>query len=227
MQPVGTALRKRAQIALANRTMFMWVTGVSVLLGFALVGIIFLTQLMLFNERVLTEKNKTVRNLETNLSVVDELESKVKKLDANQLLIDSKAKSDDQAIQVVLDALPSEANSLALGASLQNKLLAGINGLTIQSLQVDPVDGAELLAGDGLIVDGSSKTTNYITFNFSVSGDDASLKQALINLEKSIRTIDVSSVKIESQGINRQMTVSGRAYFEPAIKVELKEKTVK
>lgn len=227
MQPVGTALRKRAQIALANRTMFMWVAGVSVLLGFALVGIIFLSQMLLFNERVLIEKNKTVKNLETNISVVDELEANVKKLDANQSLIDSKAKSDDQAIQVILDALPSDANSLALGASLQNRLLADISGLIIQSLQVDPVDGAELLSGNGLVVDGSSKVTNQITFSFSVSGDDAALKQALVNLEKSIRTIDVISVKIESQGSNRLMTVNGRAFFEPAIKVELKEKTVK
>lgn len=227
MQPIGAALRKRAQIDLANRTMFLWVTGVSVLVGFALVGIIFLSQMMVFNERVLSEKDKTVSNLKLNIKVVKEIEPKVKKLDANQALIYSKAKEDDQAIQVILDALPSEANSLALGASLQYVLLTNIDNLVVESLQVNPVAGAETINSDGLVVDGSSLSTNEIEFTFSVKGDEIALRQLLVNLEKSIRTIDVVSIRIESQGNNRLLTVQGRAFFEPAIKVELKEKMVK
>lgn len=227
MQPLGTGLRKRAQIDLANRNMFLWVAGVSVVVGFALVGVLFLSQMLLFNERVLSEKNNTVKNLKSNIKVVKEIEPKVKKLDANQALISSKMKDDDQAIQVILDALPSEANSLALGASLQNVLLANIDGLTVQSLQVKPVAGSELLGSDGYVVDGSSTSVNEIIFNFSVSGDETALKQVLVNLEKSIRTIDIVSFSIESQSETRLLTVQGRAFFEPAVKVELKEKTVK
>ncbi len=227
MQPVNQALRKRAQIALANRAMFMWVAGVSVIFGFAIVGVIFLAQMLVFNEKVLIEKNRTVSNLNSNLKVVNTLETNVKKLDANQALISSRSKSDDQAIQAVLDALPSDANSLALGASLQNKLLANISGLELQSLQVDQVIGTESLNSGGLVISGSTDMTNEISFNFSVSGDDAALKQALVNLEKSIRTINVISVSIESQGAVRTMNVKAKAYYEPAIKVELKEKVVK
>ena len=50
MQPKGVAIRKRTQIAMANRAMFLWVAGVSVVFGFALVGSIFLNQMLLFNE---------------------------------------------------------------------------------------------------------------------------------------------------------------------------------
>jgi hypothetical protein len=230
MQPKNVALRKRTQIAKANRTMFMWVAGVSVVFGIALVGAIFLTQMLLYNERVIAEKNRTVSTLNTDNNNIQALEAQIRVLDTNQALIDSKAKPDDQAIQVILDALPSDANSLALGASLQNKLLAGISGLTLNSLQVDPVVGVESLSSNNLVINASpisSVSQNDITFRFSVSGSDIALKQVLQNLEKSIRTINVTSLKIESQGASRILSVEAQAFYEPARVVQLKDKTVK
>lgn len=221
------AIRKRSQIAAANRMMFLWVAGVSVVVGFASVGIIFLTQMLLFNERVLAEKSRTISTLERNNSNITALESQIRVLDTNQALIDSKAKASDQAIQVILDALPSDANSLALGASLQNKLLAGIAGLTLETLQVTPVVGVESLT-DTSIVDASSSLSEYeIDFSFSISGDEVALKKALTNLESSIRTIDIVSFKIENQGTKRLLSAQARAFYEPARVVELKDKTVK
>lgn len=230
MQPKGAALRKRTQIAVANRIMFLWVAGVSVLVGFSSVAVIFLAQMLLFNEKVLQEKAHTVSTLKINNDSVKALEAQVRVLDTNQALIDSKAKPDDQAVQVILDALPAEANSLALGASLQNKLLAGIDGLTLNSLQVDPVIGVESLSGDTSVIDASpvsSGLQNEITFRFSVNGNESALRQVLHNLEISIRTIDISSLKIESQGATRMLSVQARAFYEPTRVVQLKDKTVK
>ena len=230
MQPKDAALRKRTQIARANRVMFLWVAGVSILFGFALVGSIFLTQMLLFNERVLQEKDRIVAILKSNNSNVQELESQIRVLDTNQALIDSKASSDDRAIQVILDALPSDANSLALGASIQNKLLANITGLTLNSLQVDPVVGIESLTSDASVQNVSSalpSSQNEIAFRFSVSGNETALKQVLLNLELSIRTIDVISLKIEGQGSTSVLSVQARAFYEPARIVQLKDKTVK
>ena len=232
MQPKGAALRKRTQIVMANRMMFLWVAGVSVVFGFALVGAIFLTQMLLFNERVLQEKDRTVSTLKTDNSNIQALEAQIRVLDTNQALINSKAASDDQAVQVILDALPSDANSLALGASIQNKLLAGIPGLKLNSLQVDPVVGVESLTGDSSIQNASLSTSssalaNEITFRFSVIGDDTALKQVLLNLESSIRTIDVISLKIEGQGSASVLSVQARAFYQPERVVQLKDKTVK
>lgn len=227
MQPKGPALRKRIQIAKANRLMFLWVAGVSVIFGFALVGSIFLTQMLLFNEKVLSEKDKTIAILKTDNDNIKKLESQVRVLDANQALIDSKAKPDDQAIQVILDALPSEANSLALGASLQNKLLSGVTGAKLDSLQVDSVGSADPLTVGSSTQSALSGASNEIAFRFSVSGDEQALRQILRNLEISIRTIDVISLKIESQGATRSMSVQARAFYEPARVVQLNDKVVK
>jgi len=229
MQPKNVAFRKRTQINKANRTMFLWVASISVVFGIALVAIIFLTQMLLFNERVLQEKARTISTLNSNNKNIDALESKVRLLDTNLALNSVKAKPDDQAIQVILDALPSDANSLALGASLQDKLLAGVSGLTLISLQVDPVVGIESLDNSGSVVSAAPKSSedNNISFRFSVSGSDIALRQVLQNLESSIRTVNVKSLKIESQGSIRVLSVDAEAFYEPARVVELKDKVVK
>jgi len=229
MKPNDTALRKRSQIAKANRTMFIWIAGASALVGFALVASIFLGQKLIYNEKVLLEKNKTVSTLNANNKVVSELESQVRALDANADLAKVRAYEADQAIQVILDALPSDANSLALGASLQNKLLAGIEGLVLESLQVDPVVGIESLSESSVESGavGSEVSANEITFRFSVSGSQEALLQALTNLERSIRTIDITNLKIENQGSAQIMTLQGRAFYEPIKNVVLYDKVVR
>lgn len=221
MQTFGTAIRKRAQIASANKTMFIFVAGVSALLGFTIVAVIFLSQMLFFNERVLAEKDKTVNNLKSNNKIVTDLEKNIKKLDANTLLIKSKANVDDKTIQVILDALPSEVNSPALASSLEQKLLTNI---TLESLDVKPVDGVENLNSISGV-----NTTNEINFTFTVVGNASALKKILLNLESSIRTIDVVSIRIDGQSDpeSQRLTVAGKAFYEPAVKVELKEKVVK
>ncbi|MDB5161913.1 MAG: uncharacterized protein JWM52_421 [Candidatus Saccharibacteria bacterium] len=230
MQANDPALRKRTQISKANRTMFIWIAGASAIIGFALVSTVFLAQKLVFNEKVLIEKNKTIGVLDTDNKVVPQLETAIRVLDTNAALTKNKAKESDQTIQVILDALPSDANSLALGASLQDKLLAGVPGLTIVSLQVDPVVGIESLSG-GDTVDSTTQTAavsdNQITFRFSVSGSSEALRQALTNIERSIRTFDVTRLQIENQGTTQVMTVEGRAFYEPSKEVKLYDKVVK
>ena len=220
------ALRKRTMIEKANRTMFIWVACASVVVGVSMVAIIFLAQMLMFNEKVLAEKNKTVATLKQNIKNIPDLKTAVRVLDTDQALIDSKANSDDQAIQVILDALPSDANSLAFGSSLQTKIL-NFPGLSIDKMQVDPVQGVESFTSSS-----QSNSSNYseqgeIAFRVSVIGNEAALKQALLNIEKSIRTIDITMLKIETQTNTMSMTIEGRGYYEPARTVELRDKVIK
>ncbi len=220
------AIRKRTQIANANKTMFIWIAIASALVGSALVVSIFMAQKLIYNEKVLAEKQNTVSTLEHNNSVVTELENQVRVLDTNVALSSVKANEQDQALQVILDALPSEPNSFAFGSSLQNKLLVGIDGLSIESLQVDPIVGVETLAADDAATPAEGDATgNEITFQFQVKGSLDAFKQVLVNLERSIRTVQVTSVRIEIQG-TPQMTVRGKVFYEPAKTIELQDKKV-
>jgi hypothetical protein len=223
------ALRKRQQIASANRMMFLWVAGASVVIGFAIVGGYFLIQKLTFNQKVLNEKNHTISVLKKNNAAVEELRNNIRLLNTNQSLNDAKAPGEDKALQVVLDALPADANSLALGSSLQNKLVNGINGLSLDSLKVDPVAGVEG-STNGSVQDASSATTSssQVTFSLTASSTDSNaLKQLLQRFEASIRTIDIDSLNLESTGGRLTLAVTAHAYYEPAVNVELKNKVVK
>jgi hypothetical protein len=208
MKPNDVAIRKRTQIAKANRTMFIWIAVASALVGTALVVSFFLAQKAIFNEKVLAEKGITISNLTNNNKVAPELKSQIQVLDTNQALISSKANESDQAVQVILDALPSEGNSLALGASLQNKLLAGIPGISsVQSLQVTPIAGIETL-GDGTTVDASDAVAaNEISFRLSVKGSQDAIKTVLQRFERSIRLISIDTLQIETQSDGQLLTV--------------------
>lgn len=226
-----TALRKRQQIANANRMMFIWVAAVSAIVGIAIVLSIFLLQKAWFNEKVLAEKAKTASILTNNNDVVSDLKDEVRVLNTNQALRDSMAPGEDRPIQVVLDALPAEANSSALGSSLQEKFLND-PALVIESLSVDPVAGVESQT-DTDVQDASTTELageNQINFRFSVSTPATNanaLKSLLQRLEHSIRAIDLTTLSVETQGARLLLTVEGRAFYEPAKTVELKDKAVR
>lgn len=226
----NVAFRKRTQIAKTNKMMLLWIAGSSVIIGAAIVVAFYLGQKLIYNERILAEKQKTISTLQSNIAVAPKLQTAVRALDVNAALATSKAKPDDQTIQVILDALPSDANSPALGASLQNKLLAGIDGLEVDSMQVDSVQGIESLSNNQQSDDqtASSDKAEEITFQFAVTGNQKALKQVLTKLERSIRTIDILSLRIESRGPNDQsMAVRARAFYVPAVDIKLYDKVVK
>lgn len=225
-----TSLRKRQQITKANRMMFMWVAGTSAVVGIALVVSIFLLQKAWFNEKILSEKSNTASTLVKNNESADELKNQVRVLNTNQALRDAMLDSEDQPVQVVLDALPSDANSSALGASLQEKLLKG-NGLTLEALSVDPVDGVE--SQDENIQDVGANTgvegENTISFRFTVSAaasNPDALRDLLRRMERSIRPINITALGIETQGDRLVLEAEGFSYYEPAKTVNLKPKRV-
>jgi len=230
MATQDTAIRKRQQIANANRMMFMWVAVVSIVVGFAIVASIFLLQKAWFNEKVLGEKSKTASILVKNNEVINSLKDEVRVLNTNEALKSSMAAGETQPVQVVLDALPSDANSSAFGSSLQEKFLND-SALTVEALNVDPVAGVESKDDTNVQDASASQSSSYeIKFHFSVSvasANASALKNLLKKLESSIRAIDLTTLSVETQGARLVMTADGRAYYEPAKTVELKDKTVK
>lgn len=237
MKPNDAAIRKRTQITKANRTMFIWIAVASALVGTAVVVSYFLIQNLVYNEKILLAKMTTDNTVAENIKVVSKLADDIRVLDTNQALASVKANPNDQAIQVILDALPSDTSSLALGSSLQNKLLVGINGLTsIESLQVTPVQGVESTTAETTIdasdEEGTTTTSpvpggaSAITFQFVVTGTQPALQKVLENLQKSVRTINVNSVRIESEGTTNRMTVLGQAYYLPPASLNLEQKAV-
>jgi hypothetical protein len=234
-QTIDVATRKRQQIAQANKVMFFWVAGISAIVGVAAVMSVFLVQKLIFNEKVLAKKQNTASTLVQNNSVVQQLKQNVLVRNTDQALLDSRSKQEDTALQVILDALPSKANSSALGSSLQQVLLPAPD-ISIETLKVDPsAEEAAVLEGS----EGSAAAApaaemageeNTISFSFVVSTPTThvdNLRQLLERLERSIRPINVHTVSIEAKGDTVSLTVEAVAYYEPPKVVELREETVK
>ncbi|MDB5165156.1 MAG: hypothetical protein JWM00_46 [Candidatus Saccharibacteria bacterium] len=223
------ALRKRQQIANANRTMFITVAGVSALVGMAIVVSIFLGQKLLFNEKVLGEKQHTINVLQDNNKVASRLKDNIRVLNTSQELTDAKAHPEDAPLRVVLDALPADANSSAFGASLQQVLLVG-EGISIDTLSLNPVSGVESSVSDPVTTDTATTSADSIVFSFSVSttpdGAD-SLRQLLQRLERSVRIVRVLSYEIERQGSRLALKATAEVYYQPETVATLKDKVVR
>lgn len=225
-----TGLRKRQQITHANQMMFLWIAGVSVVVGFALVLMIFLVQKIWYGERVIAEQLNTVSILDKNLSVVDELKNNVRVLGSNQDLQSTRLNDTDSALQSVLDALPADANSTAMASSLQQKILSGVTGVVIESLKVQPVSGLEVAGSKTTNSTSSDPLSNTIGFSFSVSTASANsdaLRAILTRLEKSIRPFTIETLVVEGQGSRIVMTATGVGYYLPAQKIQLEKKVVR
>jgi hypothetical protein len=216
MAAVQPGMKKRQIIASSNRTMFIWVTAMSALIGVCAVLSIFLVQQIAFKTKVANKLDGTVSTLKDNNKKAESLIQNVRVLETNAALNSIKAHPDDKALQVILDALPADNNALALGSSLQQNLLQ-IPGVTIEALSLQAQNA-----------DTGETSGNTIPFTTTITAADANtLKDALARLERSIRVIDIDTLSLERTEQKYTLTLSAHAYYEPAVTVQLTNETVK
>ncbi len=209
-------MKKRQIIANSNRTMFMWIAAMSAVLGVCAVLSLFVIQQIRFKTDVANKIDETAGILKENNKNAATLIENVRVLETDQGLNSIKARPEDKALQVILDALPADNNALAVGSSLQQNLLQ-LPNLTVDSVSIQPVSE-----------DATTDAGTLIPFTVSVSAPDANtLKDLLVRLEKSIRIIDIDTLSLERSGDKYTMILNAHAYYEQAKIVELKTELVK
>jgi len=224
----GGSMRKRQQIDTSNRLMFLWVAGASVIVAFALVISIFAVQKGLFNEKVLMKKGEAAKTLEENIKNAKTLNKAVNDLrgDRNIGKVPSSTSSSNN-LDKILDALPYEGDSVALGSSLQTTLLgdAAIESLTVDSVSAEGGSASSGIDTTALTPIGNSQP---ISFSFKVTGSDEELKKVFEKLDRSIRPIKVVSLQLQAAGNSKiTATVIAVTYYQPLKVFELKEEAVK
>lgn len=220
------ALRKRQQIAKSGRVMFFWIAGMAAVIGICAVVSYSLWQRLVFQTNVVNAKNETANILRQNNETVTELRQNIQALSADPNLNRLKVNPEQSSLQVIIDALPADANSLALGSSLQNNLLASVSGISIEALTVTPVGdelSAEAAAGAADAAAAEGGAGNVINFHLIIGADNPdALKQVLVNFEKSIRIIDIDTLSVERGDNQYTMTLDAHAYYQPSIRADLK-----
>ena len=73
-----------------------------------------MVQQIIFHGKIVAAKQETIDTIKSNIAVIDELKDNVRVLDTNEALNSVRSSEGSTALQVILDALPSESNADAL-----------------------------------------------------------------------------------------------------------------
>lgn len=219
-----TAVRKRQQIQNANRTMLIWVAVASAIVTVCLVLGYSFVQTIMYSNKVISEKNKVNKVLKDNITAIPGLKDNVNKLQTNKNLIALKASPNDTAFQVVIDALPTVDDRTALGASLQQKILAQ-SGVAIEQVSVTD-SGSSVIGTTGVEGENVSTEVQTINFSFTIAGTYDSIAQAIKDIERTIRPINIDSVTIQGTSDALQATVNATTYYVPGVVFSLGSKEV-
>lgn len=217
-----TGLKKRQQIVSANRMVFAWIVAASLMIGICGVFAQFLIRQLVFNNKIYSALATTSQTLDKNAKAYDSLKSSVVKLVADVNLNALKKGETSTALQVIIDALPTEENRSALATSMQNEVL-GPSGVTINSFSVSDSDS------DTATSSGSIEETNASAFDFtfSITGSYTQVEQALQNMERSIRPITIKSIDIQGTTEKLDASITATTYYQPAKDIQLKSTEVK
>ena len=214
-----TGLKKRQQIQSASRTMFLWVAIAAVAVSVCAVSAQFFFQKFTYNNRVIGAKIKAADTLKKNIENAAQLKTEIDALVGNQDLASVKVNQDDTNNKVILDALPSVADSTALATSLQQAILSRssvtIENITVPSLQT--TEGAE-----------ASDTAAPVEqpFSISVSGSYDKIRAMLLDLERTIRPMKLNTINLSGGDAAMRVDVEGVTYFQPAKTTNIKTEAV-
>lgn len=218
-------LKKRQQIDNTGRKMFFWVAGASVVVSFAIVGLIFLVQKGLMNQKVIDEKGKTVSAMKQNVESAKELSKSIKKLNGDRSLglVNSKVKTSNN-LDKIFGALPYEEDTVPLAASLQDTLLLG-SSLESLSLEASAVSSE---SSDGAVAVEQVGNSETIGFSFKITGSPDDIKNVLKQLNSSIRPVSIISLTLEPAGQGRlSASVGAVTYYQGPKTFKLEDKVVK
>lgn len=210
------SIRKKQMISKSQRVMFITVALAAAFVGTCLVGTWFLTKRLIFNQSVITEQEKAINNIATNISNIKNIDSQVQVLKTNELLLAKRSYEEETALQVVLDALPDRANTPAFGESLRSAIL-NVPGAEIEQMSLTKTDDEveEEFSGSSTVSyneEYDDVTEPAIYFQVYISGTATVLNKVLQNIEYSIRPIIVDKLEIQSN--NRELNERGEKVAE-------------
>lgn len=221
-----TGIKKRQQISGTRKQVFIWVAAASAAVVICIIVGINLIQRISYQTKVNGELGKTAKTLEDSADSIDGLIDKINGLRTNRQLTLTNLKSDDSTVfQVVIDALPTEADAVDFGASLQNKILSR-SGVVIDSIAVEaPSTSSSSSSSSSSSGSTSKKTSSAIafptaqpmTFSITVIGSYNNIQETLKDIQRTIRPIIIDSILLEGTDARLTATIKATTYYSPSV----------
>jgi hypothetical protein len=176
-----------------------------------------------YNGKVIGELNSTNTSLKDNKTAGDKVRHELEQLNNDGDLKQLRASSEDSALQVILDAMPTWDSRSSLAASLQNEIL-NRSGVSIQTMDVNDASAVENQVNLGV---DAEETAGLLPIEFSVVllGDETTIQNTLRDIERTIRPIIVTDMTINLSDEYR-VTLTAKTYYNPLMTYKLIDKVV-
>lgn len=230
-----TGVRKRQQIQNTNKRIFLWLAIASIIVSVCLVALQFLVREFMYNQKIINKKSETNKTLVQNVEQAKELQKNVNTLLANENLNALKYEAENvetTALNVVLDALPTNGDATAFANSLQAVVLPR-SGVSLRDLSTTSLESTNLTGDIGATEETPVATVDAsqaisLPFGAGFNGRYADVQQALVDISRVIRPIHLNEIAIRA-GDNDLLLVdiTGVTYYLPAKSVEVKTEALK
>jgi len=207
-----------------DSTRILVVVGVTVFVViFCLFAMKALVSQSSFNGKVISSKEKALKQLKDNKKAVEDLRGTYSDfVGQKQNILNGSSTGagpiDGNNAQLVIDALPGKYDFPALSSSIEKILKDG--GYTI-----DAIGGAD----EGTVGEttSASKGAVEIPYSFSVSASVENTRNLLDTLERSIRPVYVTNLSFQATDVGLRSTLGIKTFYAPAKVFEVKSKEIK
>ena len=216
---------KRIAIDKANTSLILSITVTIFVVVFSLVASKALYSQMRYQSKVISKKQATLKEIETNKKEVAKLNTAYQEFssDVSNILGGNPKGGGDRDgdnARIILDALPSKYDYPALLTSL-NKL-ASTGGFKLTSLT-----GTDDEVNQTAIKDSPTPAPLDMPFSAEATIGQADGVKFLQLFEKSIRPINISKISVQGSDASLKVSVQAKTYFQPEKKLNVTEVIVK
>jgi hypothetical protein len=214
---------KQLAIDKDNTAILIAVGAASFILVFSLIAGNALLKQRSYQAKVIGKKKTALRQLKQNSEEVEKLKNSYQVfVSGDQNVLGGNAKGtgdkDGENSRLVLDALPSKYDFPGLATSLEK---------TFRPYGIESITGTDDEIAQAAASASASPQPVDIPFSLVVNSSAQSSKQALELFEKSIRPFQIQKIGLTGQAGDLKMTITGKTYFQPAKKFDVKTETVK
>ncbi len=216
---------KRLMIDKANGQIIAMIAGATVVVIFSLVASRALLSQRSYQSRVITDKEKAVRQLKSNVDAVSNLVNSYNQFVSQPANViggnpAGTGERDGDNARIILDALPSQYDFPALATSLE-KLLTSPN-YTINS-----ISGTDDEINQQKQVETPEPQPVEIPFEIGVTSTYGAAQSLVQTLQNSIRPFHINKLVFDGSDSKMDVTITAKSYYQPEKALTIRTKDVK
>lgn len=217
---------KRVQIDKANTTIVVVTSVAAFILVFCAVATKTLASQAAYQNRVMDKKRVAVKELKANVTAGKGLQAYYNAFaNTPTNIIGGTAAgtgdNDGSNVDIILDALPSSYDFPALVTSLDSLM-------SQQGVQISGIGGTDDEVAQAAQTSSDTPAPIAMPFEVTVAGNYDSVRGMVDAFEKSVRPMQVQSMRISAQDKNQLgLDLSAQTFYQPAKTLNIAKKAVK